>query len=145
MWVNTIVEQMFDALEVLISKDCAYCALVDPVLRYIISKGYVKLIQRREFLDKQAYIKDVETIAKKYQQKRSFPLILVHHAGKEAMIPSHVIDDIIDFMTSLDEHYEEEAVLRILVGELTYEELGDVLTQPASKLILGVVEALNEP
>ena len=81
--MDAIVEQMFDALEVLISKDCAYCALVDPVLRYIVSKGYVKLIQRREFLDKQAYIKEIETIAKKYQQKRSFPLILVHHEGKE--------------------------------------------------------------
>lgn len=139
------VEQMFDALEILISKDCAFCALVDPVLRYTVKKGYVKLIQRREFLDKQRYIQEVEQIAAKYQQKRAFPLILVHHEGKESMVPAHVIDDIIDFMTALDEHYEEEAVLRILVGELSWEELGDVLAQPASKLLLGIVEALHEP
>jgi len=135
------VEQVADALEVLISKDCAFCALVDPVLKYAVDKGYIGLIQRIEFNDKQKYQQTVEDLATKYQQKRSYPLVMVHQAGKETMLSAMVVDEIIDFMTALD----DQIVLQIIIGETTWEDLGDVLQQPASKLVLGIVEALNLP
>ena len=135
------VEQVADTLEVLISKDCAFYALVDPVLKYALDKGYIRLIQRIEFNDKQKYQDTVADMATKYQQKRSYPLVLVHQAGKEIMLPAMVVDEIVDFMTSLD----DQIVLQIIIGEITWEDLGDVLQQPASKLVLGIVEALNLP
>ena len=135
------MERVADALEVLISKDCAFCVLVDPVLRYSVNQGYIGLIHRIEFDDKQLYIKTVDEISKKYQQTRSYPLILVHNAGKEVMLPSYIVDDIIDYMTSLD----DQTYLRIIIGELTWDALGDILVQPSSRLILGIVEALSSP
>jgi len=136
------VEQIADVVEILISKDCAYCALVGPVLTYAVKKGYIGLVQQREYEDKQEYLRTIEEIAKKYQQRRYYPVVLIHHAGKEMVLPPHVIDEIIDFMTSLD----DQIYLQIIVGELTWEDLGpDVLVQPTSKLILGIVEALNYP
>lgn len=135
------VEQVADVLEILISKDCAFCALVDPVLKFAVDKGYIGLIQRREFKDKQKYQQMIIDLATKYQQKRSYPIVMVHQAGKETMLPALVVDEIIDFMTTLD----DQLVLQIIIGEITWEDLGDVLQQPASKLILGIVEALNLP
>ncbi|MFX0195224.1 MAG: hypothetical protein ACFFCW_03800 [Candidatus Hodarchaeota archaeon] len=135
------VEMVADSVKVFISKDCAFCALVDPVLLYAVQLGYIGLIQRIEFQDKQNYLRTIEFIAKKYQQKRTYPILLVYHAGKEVMVPAHVIDEIIDIMTSLD----DQTVLRIIVGELTWESLGDALVQPTSKLILGISDALKSP
>lgn len=140
-WTVNKLKQVAEVLEILISRDCAFCALVDPVLRYAVKKGYIGLIQRIEYEDKQYYLQIVEDIVNKYQQKRSYPLILVHRAGKETMLPAEVVDDIIDYMTSLD----DQIVLQIIVGEITWEDLGDALRQPASKLVLGIAEALNLP
>ena len=141
MWTVKRVELVADAVEVFISKDCAFCALVDPILRYAVQLGYIGLVRRIEFQDKQRYLKTIEVIAKKHQQKRTYPILLVFHAGKEVMVPAHVIDEIIDIMTSLD----DQTVLRIIVGEITWESLGDTLVQPTSKLILGISDALKGP
>lgn len=141
MWTVKRVELIADSVEVFISKDCAYCALLDPVLMYAVQLGYIGLVQRIEFQDKQIYLRTIELIAKKYQQKLNYPILLVYNAGKEVMVPAHVIDEIIDIMTSLD----DQTVLRIIVGELTWESLGDTLVQPTSKLILGISDALKGP
>jgi hypothetical protein len=138
----TKVEKVAETLEVLISKDCAFCALVDPVLKFALDKGYIGVIQRIEYSDKQKYQKTVADVATKYQQKRSYPLVMVHQAGKEIMLPAIVVDEIVDWMTNV---LDDQVVLQIIIGEITWEDLGDVLQQPASKLVLGIVEALNLP
>ena len=81
----------------------------------------------------------VEKIAQKFQQKRSFPLILVHHEGKETMVSAYVIDDIIDFMTSLD----DQTVLKIIVGETTWQDLGDILQQAPERICKEKIDSLE--
>ncbi len=128
---------LFD-LRIFMFDNCISCNLITPIIQFAKEHGYIQQIEIKKYDNKQQYMALIEKIATKHTQPPCYPLVIVQSKFGEKMIPTHVINDILE---SWRHELDEQTFLDIISGDSTPDSMKTILTPLTSKFILGMYEA----